>query len=125
MSELKFEIDFFEFSFLVEACIPPVPIARGMFWDRVIDVEFYRLSPNQRARLLEWIMRHPNFDMENIHCKWFYHRFNPDNQYLVEVEHDGTVASHQAFKWIDGEYHISTSTRLAWLKIKNVTKLNP
>ena len=27
-----FEIDFFELAILAEACIPPRPIARAMFW---------------------------------------------------------------------------------------------
>jgi len=32
----KFEIEFDELCFLTEACIPPVPIARAMFWEDMI-----------------------------------------------------------------------------------------
>ena len=38
------DIDFFEFSFLVESCIPPSPIARAYFWQNVIDKYYYVLT---------------------------------------------------------------------------------
>ena len=57
----RFNIDFFEFSFLVEACIPPRPIARAMFWDDVINKYYHVLTDNERQRLFEWINRCDNF----------------------------------------------------------------
>ena len=50
----RFEIDFFEFSFLVEACIPERPIARTMFWHNVIDKYYHELTDDERARLFEF-----------------------------------------------------------------------
>ena len=42
--ENKFNIDFFELCFLAEACIPPRPIARAMFWDTLINEHYYNLT---------------------------------------------------------------------------------
>lgn len=44
MSDNRFSIDFIEFSFLVEACIPPRPIARTYFWGQVIDKYYHVLT---------------------------------------------------------------------------------
>lgn len=89
----KFEIDFFEFSFLVEACIPPVPIARYSFWDKVCNDYYHQLSANERSRLFEWITNNPKFkhSMEKDYkqCRAFYYRYNKDNQYHV-ITDDGT-----------------------------------
>ena len=51
----RFDIDFFEFSFLVEACIPPSPIARAMFWRDVVDKYYHVLTPAERSKLFNWI----------------------------------------------------------------------
>ena len=63
MSKEKFKltIDFFEYSFLLEACIPPRPIARNMFWKDSINKHYFMLSNNQRSRLWEWMSRNSNF----------------------------------------------------------------
>jgi hypothetical protein len=34
----NFTIDFFELAVLAEACMPPNPIARTMFWQHLTDV---------------------------------------------------------------------------------------
>jgi hypothetical protein len=97
----RFNIDFYEFSFLVEACIPPRPIARAMFWDRVIDVYFFEMTENERQRLFEWINRNCYFQ-ENVKkreedCMWFYNRFNPDNQYIITSDFNGEIETNQCF----------------------------
>ena len=52
-----FNIDFFELSFLAEACIPPRPIARTYFWQNLSKVYWYQMTENERERLFEWINR--------------------------------------------------------------------
>jgi hypothetical protein len=56
-----FNIDFFEFSFLVEACIPPRPIARSSFWDSVIDKHFHKMTEEERSDLYDWIKKNYYF----------------------------------------------------------------
>jgi len=55
----RFNIDFFEFSFLVEACIPPVPIARAVFWGKVLNEYYKVLSQEERDKLHEWLNHNP------------------------------------------------------------------
>lgn len=43
------DIDFFEYSFLVEACIPPRPIARTMFWLAAAKKYHKHLSKHKRV----------------------------------------------------------------------------
>jgi hypothetical protein len=53
----NFTIDFFELAFLVEACIPPRPIARSMFFDDVSDIHYHKMTKEERQRLFDWIIR--------------------------------------------------------------------
>lgn len=80
---MAFEIDFFEFAFLIEACIPPQPIARSMFFDKVIDEYYHQMTDQQREQLYGWITRTDKFSLDDEKCQWFEARYNPKNQYLV------------------------------------------
>ena len=104
----RFNIDFFEFSFLVEACIPPRPIARAMFWDDVIDKHYHMLIDNERVRLFEWINRNAcmkdGIEQGNEDCLIFNARFDPDNQYKVHTNYNEKLETYDAFKWNDGYY---------------------
>lgn len=120
-----FTIDFFELSFLAEACIPPVPIARGTFWQDLINKHFYVMTPNERARLYTWITeRNLRFNLENEDCKMFALRFNPDNQYMITTKYKDKVEAHEAFK-VGERYHVSTSSWIEEKYINNVQKINP
>lgn len=97
----RFNIDFFEFGFLVEACLPPVAIARGMFFNKVLTEYYEELTKEERARLHDWITRHPRFDINNEYHKVFEARYNPNNQYLVIGIDDKRYDSFL----VDGEYY--------------------
>ena len=122
----KFEIDFFEFSFLVEACIPPVPIARSSFWDKVCNYYYHQLSADERNRLFEWITRHPGFkrSMENGNeqCRAFYYRYNKDNQYRV-ITDDGT--EFNCFKVGDEFYTIYTEDFKQSVVSEHIASIKP
>lgn len=111
----RFNIDFFEFSFLVEACIPPRPIARSMFWDDVINKHYHTLTENERERLFEWINRcygmEHGLENKNEDCLLFNARFDPDNQYIVTSEYKGSTDIHKCFLW-QGKYHLSKTTSI-------------
>ena len=101
----RFDIDFFEFSFLVEACIPPAPIARSMFFDKVVNDYYHDLTPNERARLYEWLMRNPRMqESEDEMCEAFKARYNPDNQYKVVVS-DGDIIEERDCFYLNGVYY--------------------
>jgi hypothetical protein len=108
-----FNIDFFEFSFLVEACIPNRPIARTMFFHDVINKHYYAMEQDERDRLFEWIQKNPSFNpSEHEDSAAFYARYCPDNQYKITSIYMGVENIHYCFKM--GEYfytRIDTSIR--------------
>lgn len=105
----NFTIDFFEFCFLVEACIPPRPIARAMFWNDVIEKHYHIMTPNERKKLFDWIQLNPSFNLEEEDCLWFYNRFNPNNQFLVTTLYNGETNSVETFK-VGDRYYINKTT---------------
>ena len=120
------DIDFFEFSFLVEACIPPRPIARTMFWQDVINKYYHRLSQNERDRLFDWINRCDSFNYNldsNEDCQLFNARFDKNNQFLVHTFFDGEEKIIEAFL-LDGKYHTSKTTSINEEYITKIEKLN-
>jgi len=117
----RFNIDFFEFAFLTEACIPEVPIARSMFWDKVCDRYYQVLTPDERAKLFEWIQRNYSFKLEKEGCRLFYDRYNPENQYLVTTLYKGKEEVHECFRHKD-RYHINKTTSIEPQYITSVSR---
>lgn len=121
----KFSIDFFEFSFLVEACIPPRPIARACFWNDVIDIHYYRLSDNERSRLHEWVNRNGSFEdsltNKNEQCELFNARFDPTNQYLITTDFNGDVTTTECFLFNE-RYYITSNRSVNEDYIKEIKK---
>ena len=117
----KFKIDFFEFSFLVEACIPPRPIARAMFWDDVCDHYYHLMSDDERVQLFGWIPRNPNFKLRNEDCAMFYARFNPKRQYLVHTKVGDSEEIHKTYR-LDGRYYTSKNK---FMNEDYITKIEP
>jgi len=123
----NFTIDFFELSFLAEACIPPRPIARAFFWNNLTDVYWKQMTENERARLFSWMNRNDWYLVsltKEEDTKKFHARFNPDNQYLVKTEYEGKSEEHRAFLYEDS-YCIDNRKSIAKEYIKEVTKFNP
>lgn len=106
MTDNRFKIDFFEFIFLLETCIPPVPIARAMFWERTIDEIYHQLTDNEKAKTFRFITENHRFDDSNEDCRLFYARFNPENQYVVKYVEDFKTKEIDCFRYND-KYHVS------------------
>lgn len=123
----RFHIDFFEFSFLVEACVPPRPIARSMFWHDVINKHYHTLSWNERNRLFEWINRHHGMQSgiaeSNEDCLVFNARFDPSNQYVIYTNFGGENKITEAFSW-QGEYHTAINTSIQEKYITKIEKID-
>jgi len=108
----KFNIDIIEFNFLVEACIPPRPIARSMFWTDVINIHYHNMTIDERKNLLRWIQLNPSFNLDNEDCKWFYDRFDSENQYKVYSLYDNKEDIHECFMHKD-EYHTEINRHIS------------
>lgn len=113
-----FKVDFFELMFLCETCIPDVPIARSVFWKKMINEHYHLMSHDERERAFIWITENNRFNKSNEDCQWFYARFNPDNQHDVTIRGLGVTDSILTFlkderyyteinKWIDPHIIIS------------------
>ena len=122
----KFTIDFFELSFLAEACIPTRPIARTVFWQNLSKRYYNQMSKDERARLFEWMNRNDHYkesltkhqDTKDFHC-----RFDPDNQYLVSTLYKGKKEVIEAYKQ-DGKYCTQPNTSIIEEYIKDIKKAN-
>ena len=87
-----FTIDFYEFAFLVEACIPPRPIARTMFWQSITDKYWIQMTEGERAHLFEWMQKNWVYQEsleKEVDTQIFHARFDPDNQYMVTSNYKG------------------------------------
>ena len=120
------DIDFIEFAFLVEACSGRQPIARSMFFQRVIDKYYYVLTQNERDRLFEWINRSYSFESgletKDENCLLFNARFDKNNQFIVSTFFGGKENKTEAFL-LDGRYHTSKTTSINEDYITKVEKL--
>lgn len=124
MKKQRFQIDFFEFAFLVEACIPPAPIARTYFFHNVIDRYYFEMTPKERQHLFFWINRSSRFNPKEELCEIFNARFNPDNQYLVTTYIDGIVDQHKTFLY-NGHYHTLHNTSIMEEYTTKIEKITP
>jgi hypothetical protein len=122
-----FTIDFFELSFLAEACIPPRPIARAMFWQNLTKVYWEQMTEGERAHLFEWLNRNPWYpeSLEKEEDTQIFHaRFNPDNQYMVKTKYKRKKGEHRAFKLGD-RYYTGHNTFIENEYITEVNKFTP
>lgn len=124
--DLKFSIDFFELSFLAEACIPPVPIARSMFWEKMINHFYGILKKSERKSIFEWMSRNDRYlrSLETEEdVKLFHSRYNPDNQYLITAKYDENELQVEAFLHND-RYYTSKNVSIAEEYITKIEKIN-
>ena len=108
-------IDFFELAFLAEACIPPRPIARAMFWQSITDKYWHQMTEGERIHLFEWIQKSWVYkeSLEKEEDTQIFHaRFNPDNQYIVKTNYNGNEEEHRTFKRGERYYKNSRSSIL-------------
>lgn len=107
-----FNIDFFELAFLAEACIPPRPIARAMFWQDLTRKYWAQMTEGERVHLFEWLKMNPWYaeSLEKEEDTQVFHaRFDPDNQYMVKTRHKNeknrwVKNEHRAFRFNDRFY---------------------
>ena len=122
-----FTIDFFELAFLVEACIPPRPIARAMFWQSLTDKYWEQMTEGERAHLFEWLQKSWVYEeslKEQEDTQVFHARFDPDNQYTIKVIYDGEESEYRAFK-LNDNYYIGRNRWVANEYIISVEKYTP
>ena len=121
----EFKIDFFELAFLAEACIPPRPIARTMFWQHLTDRYWQQMTEGERIDLFAWLNMNETYQkslQNNADTQIFNARFDPENQYLVSTE--DVEEKVRAFKMGD-HYYVGTKRWIAEEYITSVEKFVP
>lgn len=120
-----FNIDFFELLFLSKVCIPPVPIARGYFWDKLTNVYWDQMTQEERLHLFtsmnEDIQYKKGLEEKNNDIIIFHNRFDPNNQYIVHVNHNGNIEKYKTFLH-EEKYHIKTNSFIPIEKIIKIEK---
>ena len=107
-----FTIDFFELAFLAEACIPPRPIARTMFWQNLTNIYWSQMTEGERIHLFEWLQKNWQYEeslSKEEDTQIFHARFNPENQYIVKTNYNDKEETHRAFKMGERYYTLSSS----------------
>jgi hypothetical protein len=120
----EFKIDFFELAFLAEACIPPRPIARTMFWQNLTSKYWHQMTEDERERLFDWMNKSEWYKKsleEQEDTQIFHARFDPDNQYIVSTDYNGKLEEHRAFKMWD-RYYTSQNTSIQEQYITKIEK---
>ena len=120
----EFKIDFFELAFLAEACIPPRPIARTMFWQSLTEKHWHNMTEGERIHLFEWLSKNDTFQRslkENSDTRVFAARFDPENQYTVTTV-DGEEI--RAFKMGD-RYYVGTNRWVSEDMVKSAERAVP
>ena len=123
----SFNIDFWELCFLAEACIPPRPIARTMFWQNLTNLYYHNMTENERARLFEFMNRNSKYE-ESLKTQEdtqiFHARFDPDNQYRVTTNFQDKEEVYEAFLR-NGKYYTSSNFWISGDYIIKVEKITP
>jgi len=112
---MTYTIDFFELMFLAEACIPPVPIARTVFWHNLTDVYRKQMSVEDRGRFRAALRKHRNYDLTNADVIEFDLAFHPENQFTVTTMGE----THDCYKHGD-YYHVARNT---WVSPEFIEKV--
>ena len=119
-----FNVDFFDFAYLVEMSMPPNTMTRVIFFRKVVDEYYYKMEPAEREHLYQYISRKDKYDLSNKEIAFFEARFNPENQYRVMAEVEGKAEFHFAFKLPnDDKYYIKSDTWVTPELIKSVEEL--
>jgi hypothetical protein len=101
--EMKIELDFFEFSLLVESCWRAGTILRACTMEKVINTWYFLLTPEERKRLYGYAIRTWTMSEDGLMHEYqraFLARYNPDKQYTFD--NFGTV--EYLFE-LDGKYY--------------------
>jgi len=110
-----FKINLTQLKVLANRCIPPVPIARAMFWENLIDVHYDLIPQTDRIIFFYEMMDNKYFvqrlEEDNEDAILFFNRYNPETQYEVTVEYEGKIQRFNAFLHND-EYHVSSRSRI-------------
>jgi hypothetical protein len=118
------QIDYFEFTILVEACWYDSTILRHSVMEKAINAWYHELNQNEKRRAYEFFKRTKGEEVTTEVQERFMARYNPDNQYLVGYKNKSMKKEEfcRAYKY-NGIYWLSTTQFVPEEIIKTVTPL--
>jgi hypothetical protein len=119
---MNFKIDFFDLMWLAESVIPPRPIARSMCFDSFSETHYHQMTDGEREQFFEHVQKCHGFSLENEQCRHFYARFNPKNQFHVNVLWGGRIETHHCYLW-NGRFCVSKNKSYIEENIKKVVRI--
>ncbi len=105
---MNFTIDFFELMFLAESVTGGETIARTMAFDDFSDKHYHNMTEPQRKQFFEYVQTQHGFNPEKERHSHFLARFNPNNQFKVEVEYNGLIQWIECYRY-RGNFHTAKS----------------
>jgi hypothetical protein len=123
----SFNIDFWELCFLAEACIPPRPVARTIFWHNLTNLYYHKMTKNERDRLFDFMNRNSKYE-ESLKTQEdtqiFHARFDPNNQYRITTDFQDKEEVYETFLR-NNKYYISGEIWISQSDIVKVEKITP
>lgn len=94
-------------------------------WTKLVDKYWHGMSEETRKETFDYWVTSSDFPtmIEKEEVKLFHARFDPDNQFTVTTELNGTVNKFRAFKW-GSKYHVGSIASIAEDFITNIEKLS-
>ena len=124
---MKVDLDLFEMSWLLESCLRGSHLRSGTI-DRFIDNWYWMFNGTERIKLYEWMLRlvydgkfKPMPSMCGSDAR-FMARYNPDNQYELEVSLSDSKRFIRAYMFEDS-YWVDSVRRVDHDIIAGVRKL--
>lgn len=90
--------------------------------DLLIEEHYHKLSPKERKELYEQVVSLPFFSLKKESCQLFSARYNPRNQFRVQVYFNGAADTFECFKF-GGMYHTGKQLVINKNYIKEIVNL--
>ncbi len=99
-----FQIDYFSLMFLSEVVVNASTIARHSTFESFSDTHYHKMNENEKIQFFEYVIKLPNFDLENEDCRHFFARFNPKNQFVIKCFYNGVPQEIEAYRFNEGPH---------------------
>lgn len=126
---MKIELDKFELLYYLEGCARGSHLRQGV-WRRFIDEFYDKLTVEERQFLFHysvrdlWSIFNEPYSSDSSHYgrddfNMFISRFNPYNQYSVEVSNNDSTDEYECF-WFNGKFYKNSNSVIDDKHIKHV-----
>mgnify|MGYP006304071035 CR=1 FL=1 len=106
---IKAALDFHEVTVFIEACFHAGTILRASILDKIADNWYHMMNQYERKSIYSWLKRRYGDDELDERQRRFMARFNPENQYLLTMKHEGEEQKAEAYEF-EGKYWVGNQS---------------